>query len=294
MRKAIGTLVLALVLAAGMLCGAGAEVFLNKAKPADWEERDLLKITVMDFYQNDAMILQCGGESMIIDGGAQKHWKKMAEYLESIGLTHVNILFNTHPHDDHLGAQIQMVKSGRLTADRFVTPFAREYARTTKGSEKVKYHQQMIKVLDEKGIPFYQIMPDEELTLGNARMVMYRYPDGKDANQLSAVLWLHFGDATILLPGDITGAGERWLANHYGREGLKSDILKSPHHGIVIMVSEFIEAVDPALTVVTNGKQAKQKAQLDARKYANIWTSMGKVFLETDGKDWYVTQEKNK
>ena len=127
MRKTIGTLVLALVLAAGMLCGAGAEVFLNKAKPADWEERDLLKITVMDFYQNDAMILQCGGESMIIDGGAQKHWKKMAEYLESIGLTHVNILFNTHPHDDHLGAQIQMVKSGRLTADRFISPFAREY-----------------------------------------------------------------------------------------------------------------------------------------------------------------------
>ena len=56
MRKAIGTLVLALVLAAGMLCGAGAEVFLNKAKPADWEERDLLKITVMDFYQNDELV----------------------------------------------------------------------------------------------------------------------------------------------------------------------------------------------------------------------------------------------
>ena len=75
MKKAIGALILAIVLAAGMLCGAGAEVFLNKQKPADWEERDLLKITVMDFVQNDAFILQCGGESMIIDGGSTKHWK---------------------------------------------------------------------------------------------------------------------------------------------------------------------------------------------------------------------------
>ena len=56
---------------------------------------------------------------------------------------------------------------------------------------------------------------------------------------------------------------------------------------------EFLEAVDPALTVITNRRDSNQKAQLDARKYANIWTSMGKVFMETDGKDWYVTQVKN-
>ena len=291
MRKTIGALVLAIVLAAVMLCGAGAEVYLNKAKPADWEERDLLKITVMDFYQNDAFILQCGGESMIIDGGAKKHWKSMMEYLESIGLTHVNILFNTHPHDDHLEGQIRMVRSGRLTADRFISPFFIDYG---VGYQKVKYQREMVKLLEEKGIPYYQIQPEEELTLGGARMVMYRYAEGKDANQLSAVLWLHFGDATILLPGDITGEGERWLVNHYGPEGLKSDILKSPHHGIVVMAQEFINAVDPALTVITNNSKAKQKAQLDRQKYANIWTSMGKVFLETDGKDWYVTQVKNK
>ena len=289
MRKAIGALVLAIVLAAGMLCGAGAEVFLNKEKPADWEERDLLKITAMDFI-NDAFILQCSGESMIIDGGSKMYWKTMMDYLESIGLSHVNILFNTHPHDDHLEAQIQMVKSGRLTADRFISPFFIDYG---VGYEKVKYQREMVKVLEDKGIPFYQIQPDEELTLGGARMVLYRYADGKDANQLSGVLWIHFGEATILMTGDLTGDGEKWLVSHYGAEGLKSDIMKAPHHGIVRMVTEFLEAVDPDLTVITNRRNTNQKAQLDARKKANIWTSMGKVFMETDGKDWYVTQVKN-
>ena len=292
MKKVIGTLILVIVLAAGMLCAAGAEVYLNQEKPADWEERDLLKITIMDFYQNDAFILQCGGESMIIDGGAKKHWKTMMEYLESIGLTHVNILFNTHPHDDHLDGQISMLKSARLRADEFVSPFPKEYG--TKGNaKKVKYQQQMVQLLSVLNIPYRQILPDEELTLGGARMVLYRYPDGKDANQLSGVLWIHFGDATILMTGDLTGDGEKWLVSHYGAEGLKSDILKSPHHGIVRMVTEFLEAVDPELTVITNRRQSNQKEQLDARKKANIWTSMGKVFMETDGKDWYVTQVKN-
>ena len=227
---------------------------------------------------------------MIIDGGSKMYWKTMMDYLESIGLSHVNILFNTHPHDDHLEAQIQMVKSGRLTADRFISPFFIDYG---VGYEKVKYQREMVKVLEDKGIPFYQIQPDEELTLGGARMVLYRYADGKDANQLSGVLWIHFGEATILMTGDLTGDGEKWLVSHYGAEGLKSDIMKAPHHGIVRMVTEFLEAVDPDLTVITNRRNTNQKAQLDARKKANIWTSMGKVFMETDGKDWYVTQVKN-
>jgi hypothetical protein len=59
------------------------------------------------------------------------------------------------------------------------------------------------------------------------------------------------------------------------------------------MVTEFLEAVDPDLTVITNRRDSNQKAQLDARKKASVWTSMGKVFMETDGKDWYVTQVKN-
>lgn len=303
MKRKTMCLVLALtVVLSGMLCGAEAEVYLNREKPADWYERELLTITMMDFYQNDAFVLQCGGAVMLIDGGVRKHWKTMMEWLEENGISHVNILFNTHPHDDHLDGQIHMLSSGRLTADVFISPFQKDYNN--------EYQKKMVALLDEKGIPYVQMMPEEELVLGRstvegyqvpeegdpegmeARMILYRWPDAKDTNSRSGVLWLHYGDATILLPGDLTGGGERWMATHYGPEGLHSDILKSPHHGIVRMVPEFLKAVDPALTVITNRQTAKAKSQLDTAGYANICTSGGIVVLETDGKDWYVTQSK--
>ena len=301
MRKRISGIILAVLMMIGMRNVAGATVYLNQEKPADWEDRERMVITIMDFYQNDAIVIQCAGEVMLVDGGASPHWEEMMQWLEENGLSHVNILFNTHPHDDHIEAQTRMLKSGRLTADRFISPFPKEY--------KLDYQQKMVKQLEKSGIPYIQMLPDEEITLGDngtdfqvvteqelptkvARMVLYRYPEGQGANELSGVLWVHYGDATILLPGDLTGRGERWMAQHYGAEGLKSDILKSPHHGIVRMVPEFLKAVDPELTVITNGKKCNAKEQLDAGGYANIWTYVGNVTLETDGTDWYVTQEK--
>ena len=104
-----------------------AEVHVNEEKPADWNQRELFRITSLNFFQNDVFILECGGKVMLLDGGAQKHWTKYRDFLREHNMTHVDILFNTHPHDDHLDGQIHMLSSGRLTADVFISPFQKDY-----------------------------------------------------------------------------------------------------------------------------------------------------------------------
>ena len=52
-----------------MLCvSASAQVYLAQP-PADWEDKELFKLTVFDVNEGDAMLLECGGEAMMIDGG---------------------------------------------------------------------------------------------------------------------------------------------------------------------------------------------------------------------------------
>ena len=51
----------ALVLAAGIALG---EVYIEQEKPADWEERDLLRIYALYSLDCDAYILQCGGQTI--------------------------------------------------------------------------------------------------------------------------------------------------------------------------------------------------------------------------------------
>ena len=41
--------------------------------------------------------------------------------LDSLGLTHFEYAFNTHPHNDHLGSMVELAKA--YSFDRFITGF---------------------------------------------------------------------------------------------------------------------------------------------------------------------------
>lgn len=40
----------------------------------------------------------------------------VAAYLRESGHEHLDYLFNTHPHDDHIAVTIELVKNGHITA----------------------------------------------------------------------------------------------------------------------------------------------------------------------------------
>jgi len=65
-------LLLMLLCAALGLGAAQAEVYRvesEKNVPADWAEKDTLRLTCIDTNRSDAMVLQSGGEAMMVDGG---------------------------------------------------------------------------------------------------------------------------------------------------------------------------------------------------------------------------------
>ena len=272
------------------LCAVSAQaaVHLNEEKPAGWDQRELLRITALNFFQNDAYLLECGGNSMLLDGGAQRHWDKLGNYLEARDLSHVNILFNTHPHDDHLGAVYTLMRMGRLTADEFISPFPIDaHARSRENLQPL-----VVARLEMLGIPYRQMLPDETLELGKTRMTLYRWDDGRDDNARSGVLWVRFGQTSILLTADIEGDAQRWLLGQYPAYSLKADILKAPHHGLNYIDPEFLDTVEPELVIVNNDQNAKVIPQLENHSLPYLYTYRGNTVLETDGKDWYVTQER--
>ena len=71
-RRWIRGVLLPLVLITVMACTAQAEVFTDQEKPEDWEERDLLRIWALSFLDNDAFVLECGGKTMLLDGGESR------------------------------------------------------------------------------------------------------------------------------------------------------------------------------------------------------------------------------
>lgn len=275
---------LAALLVCILLCSAAsAEIHVGEEKPADWDQRDLLKITFFEEVTDEAILIECGGKVMMDDAGHGPYWQRLWPYLEEHGLTHIDIMYNSHPHYDHLEGEIYLVMLTDIQVDGFYSPFPEDYPH--------RLQKKAVKTLKEHNIPYHQLMQDEPFKLGNAEIVMYYWPDGQDPNTLSGTLYITFGDSTIMIPSDLTGPGQKYLLETYGSK-LKCDILKIPHHGLGRLVTEFLPAVQPQLAIYTNYTKSTEVCDRQLKKYdiPFMHTSAGTIYVETDGSDWYVEQ----
>ena len=293
MKKRIGCLICALLLC---LCFsvslAEVKVHINKTPPDDWAERDLLRLIVFKVTPCDAMLLQCGGESMMVDSGTRKFARVLEQALIELGYgdtadghVHMPILFNTHPHDDHLQGFWQMVRNG-MTTDLFITSFSESYRK--------EMQQQALKEFTGRGIPIHVLEQNEEMTLGGAKLRFFWWNGGNDPNELSCVTRVEFGDTSILLTGDAVGMAQHGLLEQVPAEWLKADILKSPHHSYTVMVKDFLDAVSPKFVFSSNTLYYAQttQTQVEAHGAKFATSASGRIVLETDGNEWYIYQTK--
>ncbi|MFR5853401.1 MAG: MBL fold metallo-hydrolase [Lachnospiraceae bacterium] len=156
-----------LLLIGVLLCGlwfpAAAQVY-EQEMPADWQEKDVLRITAFAVGEGDALLLQCGGESMMVDGGPKPFRDPMKAAMEQRGIRHFKYLLNTHSHDDHIDGLYYLMLNG-FTADEYLHPYTEWWARADK-----ELHGRTIQLTEKLGIPNRQVGEGDTLTLGGAEL----------------------------------------------------------------------------------------------------------------------------
>ena len=265
---------------------AQAQVYVKQDPPEDWQQRDLLRITVFRTGEGDCMLLEAGGECMMIDGGPYKYREKLRDALKDRGIAHFKYLFSTHPHDDHIDG-LRMLMAYGFEAEAFVSVVPKD-VKDTEGNQK-----KAMAVLDEKGIPYRQAESGDVLTLGKAELTVISWPEGRTINAQSAMVKLVFGDCSALFTADIIGDTEKYFLEALDPDLLKADVVKAPHHGLTPFVSAFLDAVDPAYIWVTNyhgDNVGKTENQATYRKIPVQFSGDGTIILECDGTDWYIRQ----
>lgn len=123
-------LLLMLLCAALGLGAAQAEVYRVENEtdvPADWAEKDTLRLTCIDTNRSDAMVLQSGGEAMMVDSGEGRYRRRVYATLDGYGITELKYLLNTHCDDDHLHGFIYLMYSDLYQVDAFLSPNTTTY-----------------------------------------------------------------------------------------------------------------------------------------------------------------------
>ncbi len=281
--KRFSCVLLCLALMLSALPGLG-EIYVDQEPPADWAERELMRLTVFRTGESDCMLLEAGGEAMMIDGGANKWREKLRDALAERNIQHLQYIYSTHPHDDHIDGLYRLMQYG-VTADAFVSVFAEDF--------RNDLHARTVKQAGESGIPYRQLYSGDTLSLGNAVLTIYRWEEGTTINALSPLTRVEYGDCSMLLTADITGLAQRYFLEKLPEEVLKADVAKFPHHGLTPFVTEFLDAVDAGFLFATNyrnDKVSKARNQANYRKLPVKFSGEGTIILECDGTDWYIRQ----
>ena len=65
---------------------------------------ELLTVHFLDVGQADAIIVECGGEYLMIDGGNVADSQYIFAFLRNtLQISHLDYIVATHPHEDHIG-----------------------------------------------------------------------------------------------------------------------------------------------------------------------------------------------
>ena len=214
----------------------------QSAKSSSGEQKELLTVTFLDVGQGDAAVLQCGGQSMMIDGGKAKASSYIYSWLKKNQISYLDVMVATHTDADHIGGL-----SGALNYAKVGTA----YCPVTFGTTKT--FQSFVKYLKKQGKSITVPKAGDEFSLGGAQVRILGPIDPQaEGNNSSIVLKVTFGDTSFLFTGDAEREEEQELLE--SGYDLESTVLKVGHHGSDTSTSYlFLRTVNPQYAVISVG-----------------------------------------
>ena len=180
--------------------------------------------------QKLGMIIQTdNGKIIAIDGGSQPQYDELHRILEIVGLK-VDMWFVTHPHYDHFGSVVEVLKN---YDDVEVSGI---WHSSVEEREGITADKDWYPFLQETDIPVHELKMDEQFVVDNVTIDVLGISNpevSKDVefiNNQSIVLKISDGDFSLLILGDLAvEGGEILLKNH--RNEIKCDAVQMAHHG---------------------------------------------------------------
>lgn len=226
-----------------------------------------LIVHMIDVGQADCFLLIQDDETALVDCGTRSTGKDAVAYLNELGITELDYVIGTHPHDDHMGGMYDVItnfevgtviipdsSNGEITANWYI----KLMSELKTGNYVVDY--------PERGDVF---------SLGDATMqVLSAETDvGGNTNNYSIVLKVSFGQMDMIMTGDAeTEIEEKILENG---DNIDAEILKLGHHGSDTSSSEaFLDAVSPEYGLISckvgNKYEHPIKSTMDKLQERNV------------------------
>ena len=212
--------------------------------------QDVLEVRFLKVGKADAIVLMCGGETMVIDCGEEDDGREVLACLKSRGVKIVDVLMITHFDKDHVGGADTLMEG--IKVEKVLLP-----AYTGSSTEYTDF----MNAIGKAGIDPVNVTENMNLTLGSASILVeppasYEIPAGVSEydNDFSLITTVEFDGKRLVFTGDSEKKRIReWLA---GGSAAECDVLKIPHHGVYNKaLDELLSETKPSHTVICDSKK---------------------------------------
>jgi beta-lactamase superfamily II metal-dependent hydrolase len=266
-------------------------VLLVAVSAATVSASENLSVHFLDVGQGDSILLQFNNKNVLIDAGDQDSGPRVTSYLRSHGVSSLDLVVATHPHEDHIGGLITILNDIPI---KQVLDSGQTHTTQT--------FENYLNLIDQKNILFNIAERGQTIDLDPAIKIEVLSPSATlfdNLNENSIVLKVTYNKVSFLLAGDAGfQAEDSIMAAGYD---LKSDILKVGHHGSSSSSgSDFLSRVMPTGSIIEVGATnsyghptSKTLSALQNTGSKVYRTDLdGNIVVTTDGQSYSVSTGK--
>lgn len=212
------------------------------------EDTDCVRLYALNVGKADCLILQAEGKTYLIDTGYERTAARMLTALEQLQVKHLDGVFITHQHKDHVGGLDKLVHSD-IAIDAFYAP-AFSLEGTGAGHAAV-----IAAARCGQSVHFLKAGDVVQVSSSAAFSVLApeRYNDDNENNN-SLVMCFTSAHGSILLTGDMKNE-EEYLLLKSGRL-TACNVLKVAFHGDDTSTSSsFLKIVKPRIGIISTSTE---------------------------------------
>ena len=208
-----------------------------------------LTLFAINVGKGDALLLNCGEDTYLIDTGLQENWGDLSCALKNLQVTRLTGVILTHTDKDHAGGLLPLATSS-IQVDAWYAPA--HYAEIKKESK-----HPAVKAAALRGETVTFLRSGDVLPLGSGQLTVLGPRSLSEVeNCNSLVLLAEAGGGRMLLTGDMEFPEEDELLAAGGIP--PCDVLKVANHGESDATSEsLVRAVQPKIAVISTSTAAE-------------------------------------
>ena len=201
----------------------------------------------LDVGQGDSSLIVSGENAVLIDGSERDYGARIVDYLYAQGVEKLDCVVATHPHADHIGGLIEVLKN--FDVDNVLMPKLSEANIPT-----TKVYEDFLNAVRESGAKVFAAVPLDEYAYGEIKFTVFApVAEDENLNNMSVVLRAEYGGTSFLFTGDAEKGSENLMLEK-GYD-ISSTVIKIGHHGSNTSSSGvFMSRVSPSYAVISCGE----------------------------------------